>query len=510
MDNLEQALLESENSLMLLSDEELITPINDILIINPETRLIEVPDTELLLGVFSENLVEKKYFKCPRIVLNNIDLYECFIFINYVSASGRVGYIQSENVELDETEQYILFDWDLTNNVFDKNKDSTIYFSVSAKQYLEDSEPVFATRKAQGKMYETINGTEHVTQEHADIILQILAEMDGVKEIATPDAMQEYVNIWLSENPDKLGGQPIPVKSANEMLNTNTIYLYMGVGETINEVVYEKGYIYYYLEGEQSWVKGSLYGGEGGGSSFSGNASDVYYDDTETNLGATNVQDAVKKISDKQKSVVSYDLQSLTEEQKTQARTNISAASAEEVGQLRETIADLKGNGGISTDAKSLLITILREGIYSTDQSENITRLNELLGSENTGDGNTPDTPDTPTEPETNIEWQDGYSIGAQGDVMESANFAVTNIIDVSNANTITVESSLETWASVGVVFYDDTQKYISDGRVSGFIDANDATQHNPSISATKPSNAKYARIYVTLPRKDGITISFE
>lgn len=177
MDNLEQALLESENSLMLLSDEELITPINDILIINPETRLIEVPDTELLLGVFSENLVEKKYFKCPRIVLNNIDLYECFIFINYVSASGRVGYIQSENVELDETEQYILFDWDLTNNVFDKNKDSTIYFSVSAKQYLEDSEPVFATRKAQGKMYETINGTEHVTQEHADIILQILAGM---------------------------------------------------------------------------------------------------------------------------------------------------------------------------------------------------------------------------------------------------------------------------------------------------------------------------------------------
>lgn len=251
MDNLEQALLESENSLMLLSDEELITPINDILIINPETRLIEVPSTELLLGVFGENLVEKKYFKCPRIILNNIDLYECFIFINYVSASGRIGSIQSENVELDETEQYILFDWDLTNNVFDKNKDSTIYFSVSAKQYLEDSEPVFATRKAQGKMYETVNGTEHVTQEHADIILQILAGMKTKVDLPK----DEDGNLLVPEE-----GQTLLFK--------------------------EDGTTYY---GTPS---------SGGGTSFSGSAKDVTYDDTETKLGAENVQDAIGKLSE--------------------------------------------------------------------------------------------------------------------------------------------------------------------------------------------------------------------
>ena len=244
MDNLEQALLESENSLMLLSDEELITPINDILIINPETRLIEVPSTELLLGVFSENLVEKKYFKCPRIVLNNIDLYECFIFINYVSANGRIGSIQSENVELDETEQYILFDWDLTNNVFDKNKDSTIYFSVSAKQYLEDSEPVFATRKAQGKMYETINGTEHVTQEHADIILQILA------------GMKTKVDLPKDEDGNLLAPEE---------------------GQTL--LFREDGTTYY-------------------GTPSSGSAKDVTYDDAETKLGAENVQDAIGKLSE--------------------------------------------------------------------------------------------------------------------------------------------------------------------------------------------------------------------
>lgn len=260
MDNLEQALLESENSLMLLSDEELITPINDMLIINPETRLIEVPNTELLLGVFGENLVEKKYFKCPRIVLNNIDLYECFIFINYVSVSGRVGYIQSENVELDETGQYILFDWDLTSNVFDKNKDSTIYFSVSAKQYLEDSEPVFATRKAQGKMYETINGTEYITQEHADIILQILAGMKTKVDLPK----DEDGNLLVPEE-----GQTLLFK--------------------------EDGTTYY---GTPS---------SGGGTSFSGSAKDVTYDDTETKLGAENVQDAIGKLSEDITIEVEYD-----------------------------------------------------------------------------------------------------------------------------------------------------------------------------------------------------------
>ena len=297
MPNLLDALSDSENTIDL-QDENLITPIHEFLEINPEKRLITIPESEQLFGVYGENKVEIKYFKCPRIILNDIDLYECYIFINYISASGKIGYIQADTVVLDETENYIIFTWELTRNVFDENIDTDIYFSISAKQYLEDKEPVFFTRKAKGNLYETVYAEEQITEQYADIILQLLAEMDGVKQIATPEAMQEYVNIWLSENPDKLGGQPIPVKSANEMLNTNTIYLYMGVGETINEVVYEKGYIYYYSEEEQSWVKGSLYGGEGEGSFFSGDASDVTYDDTETKLGADNVQDVIGKLSE--------------------------------------------------------------------------------------------------------------------------------------------------------------------------------------------------------------------
>lgn len=208
MPNLLDALSDSENTIDL-QDENLITPIHEFLEINPEKRLITIPESEQLFGVYGENKVEIKYFKCPRIILNDIDLYECYIFINYISASGKIGYIQADTVVLDETENYIIFTWELTRNVFDENTDADIYFSISAKQYLEDKEPVFFTRKAKGNLYETVYAEEQITEQYADIILQLLAEMDGVKEIATPEAMQAYVDNWLKENPSVIGGNEV-------------------------------------------------------------------------------------------------------------------------------------------------------------------------------------------------------------------------------------------------------------------------------------------------------------
>lgn len=181
MPNLLDALSDSENTIDL-QDENLITPIHEFLEINPEKRLITIPESEQLFGVYGENKVEIKYFKCPRIILNDIDLYECYIFINYISASGKIGYIQADTVVLDETENYIIFTWELTRNVFDENIDTDIYFSISAKQYLEDKEPVFFTRKAKGNLYETVNGTKVIQEQYADIVLQLLAKMDSVEE----------------------------------------------------------------------------------------------------------------------------------------------------------------------------------------------------------------------------------------------------------------------------------------------------------------------------------------
>lgn len=56
------------------------------------------------------------------------------------------------------------------------------------------------------------------------------------------------------------------------------------------------------------------------------------------------------------------------------------------------------GSGGMSTTAANLLVTILRNGVYSTDQSANITALANALASN--GGGEEPDIPDEPDIPE--------------------------------------------------------------------------------------------------------------
>lgn len=78
--------------------------------------------------------------------------------------------------------------------------------------------------------------------------------------------------------------------------------------------------------------------------------------------------------------VLRYDAQELTEEQKAQARANIGVD------------ASIEGGGsGLSENAKTLLLTILRNGVYVSDQSANIAALEQVL-KETAGDDTGGDT----------------------------------------------------------------------------------------------------------------------
>lgn len=46
----------------------------EYLIIDPSTRKITIPKSEQLFGVYGEGNIERKYFKCPKIVGDNVDL----------------------------------------------------------------------------------------------------------------------------------------------------------------------------------------------------------------------------------------------------------------------------------------------------------------------------------------------------------------------------------------------------------------------------------------------------
>lgn len=181
--------------------EVVSSSINEIFTINPDTRQIEVPLTERLFGVYNDKDVERKYFKCPQIVGDNVDLSKCYIFINYFSVGGNIGSYKCDDVTVRGNDIY--FSWLLSGNVFDVNKTGNIYFAMCAKKQNPDGtmRNVFNTVKAIGYVSEGIEDIMTEVQErNIDLILQLLAEMDEVMKIATPEAMQEYVNTYFTDN----------------------------------------------------------------------------------------------------------------------------------------------------------------------------------------------------------------------------------------------------------------------------------------------------------------------
>lgn len=167
------------------------------LIVDPDSRNITIPEVESAFGVYGDNNAERKYFKAPRIVGNGIDLTECYLYVNYISASTKIGQILCDVGDAPNgtaTEDEIVFSWPITRNVLDKNVSGEIFFAVQAKTKTGDT--VFTTRKAKGNCYESIEGTEAVAEEYADIVLQLISRMDNVES-----NIGEQVAAYFKENP---------------------------------------------------------------------------------------------------------------------------------------------------------------------------------------------------------------------------------------------------------------------------------------------------------------------
>lgn len=152
---------------------------DDYIMVDPDQRTLSVPESETVFGVYGDNNAERKYFKCQRYVGDNIDLSSCHIFVNYISAATKIGQIECDVADPTEDDS-IIFSWRITRNVIDKNESTKVFFAVQAKN--TDGDTVFTTRKAEGLIYESIEGTETVQEEYADVILQLLSRMDKVEE----------------------------------------------------------------------------------------------------------------------------------------------------------------------------------------------------------------------------------------------------------------------------------------------------------------------------------------
>lgn len=127
--------------------------------IDPVSRKILSPDG-MLLGVLEDKDVERKYFKCPKIVGDNIDLSEHQIYIKFIQALNKEGTkfeikdpgrYHCEDVS-DEGD-YITFSWKLGPEVFEE--DGYVAFSVMA---LDGEETRWNTTPSVGIVLITIPG----------------------------------------------------------------------------------------------------------------------------------------------------------------------------------------------------------------------------------------------------------------------------------------------------------------------------------------------------------------
>ena len=165
--NLEDAIRATE-----LSEEKVYCEID------PETREISVPETYRIIGVESDEDVERVWFKCPKIVGDNIDLSTLFIYVNYENASGEKDryYCQDMSVEGD----FITFSW-LISRKCAKTR-GTVRFIVCAKKSQEDDVTnEWNTTVAESEVLEGLEPDESFEETQTDIINQILQELEEIK-----------------------------------------------------------------------------------------------------------------------------------------------------------------------------------------------------------------------------------------------------------------------------------------------------------------------------------------
>lgn len=291
-------------------------PVDDVLNIDAESKTIDLPLSESLFGVEGEKDVERKYFRCPKIVGDNIDLSTHQIYVHYATATTKTGEFDTnkmtgayhcDDVEIDETGSYITFSWVLSDNAL--SQPGFVGFAVFAK-YSEGEElkTKWKTQPAIGMVAMTVPDGEVIVEKYPDVINQIftkLAEME--KGNVSDEAVAAAVADYMAANP----------------------------------------------------VKGTEY-------------------------------------------AVQYIAQTLKEEQQTQARANIGAASSAEVSKLSEAVNDLKENGtgsGVTTAMSESLWALIQKTAFTEQLTDaELTVFKTAWGiTEESGGGEEPDTPVEPT-----------------------------------------------------------------------------------------------------------------
>lgn len=140
--------------------------------IDPETRVITIPPEYQLLGVESDEKAERIYFKCPKIVGDDIDLSKLALRVNFRNAGQVVDQYLVDDVAVDGDN--ITFSWLLSRRVTQYEGD--VNFIVCAVRVSgETITNEWNTTLATAQVFEGLEAEVVLPEEETDIVNQLLA-----------------------------------------------------------------------------------------------------------------------------------------------------------------------------------------------------------------------------------------------------------------------------------------------------------------------------------------------
>lgn len=154
-----------------MPEEEITTEVmDDAFVIDPNTRLVHVPESEAVFGVMSDEAAERKRFRCARIVGNGLDLSSSVVRVNFRNANAEAdSYIVTDVTVIDEN---VEFTWELSRKVTSHQGD--IHFIVCAVNGDKEWNTTLATGKVLEGLEPEVDG-DAVEETTSDVIAQLVS-----------------------------------------------------------------------------------------------------------------------------------------------------------------------------------------------------------------------------------------------------------------------------------------------------------------------------------------------
>lgn len=312
--------------------------------INPETRIINVPE-DFILGVESDEKAQRVFFTCPKIVGYDFDMSKASVYINFENANGEKDAYRVEDLNVNEELEEVTFSWLLSRKVTAYK--GQVNFIVCAKISNENGiiQQEWNTTVATAISLVGLEAIAQIEQENYDILEEILRKVKNIEENGADvdlSAYQKKTDNELETNDKTIVGaineikdnqRDLPIASSTQLGGVKPV---AKTDEMTQEVGVDEA--------------GGLFTKEGDG-----------IDEETLNQINRNTED-ISKLSD--------EIDDLKENGLNQ---NIDEAVA-------NYLSENPISGGLTSTAKNLLITILRNSLYSNNQSENITALETALG----------------------------------------------------------------------------------------------------------------------------------